>query len=73
VPYKNTYDTSNNKSKWNRLEILQKIREEHSGKARNQGIRENNIIVHGTLISEKSTKYSKPEITLHVSHIVAIE
>ena len=45
---KNKRDTSNNRSNWNDLEVIQKIPEQHTGKARNQGPTENSHIGHCT-------------------------
>ena len=42
---------NNNRKKWKYLSIIQKILEQHNGKARNQGIRENSHIGHGTRTS----------------------
>ena len=38
---KNKCDTSNNRGNWNHLKIIEKIPEQHAGKARNQGTTEN--------------------------------
>ena len=44
---KNKCDTSNNRGNWNHLKIIQKIPEQHSRKARNQGTTENSRNGHG--------------------------
>jgi hypothetical protein len=50
----NKSDTSNNKGNWNHLKIIQKIPEQHTGKARNQGTTENSHIGHCTHTSEST-------------------
>ena len=41
---KNKSDTSNNRGNWNHLKIIQKIPEQHTTKAQNQGTAENSHI-----------------------------
>jgi hypothetical protein len=41
-------NTSNNRSNWNHLKILQKILEQRTGKARYQGTAENSCTGHST-------------------------
>ena len=48
VEYKNKNDTSNNGVYWNHLRIIQKIPEQHTGEARNQGTTKNSHIGHCT-------------------------
>jgi hypothetical protein len=45
VECKNKNDTINNGDKWNRIKIIQKIPEQHTKKALNQGTTENSQIV----------------------------
>ena len=45
---KNKCDTSNNRGNWNNLKIIQKIPEQHTEKAQNEGSTENSHIGHGT-------------------------
>jgi hypothetical protein len=45
---KNKSYTSNNRGNWNHLQIIQKIPEQHTGEARNQGTTENSHIGHCT-------------------------
>jgi hypothetical protein len=54
VERKNKCDTSNNRGNWNHLKIIQKIPEQHIGKARNEVTTENSHIGHCTHTS-KST------------------
>jgi hypothetical protein len=46
VECKNKTDTSNNGGNWNRVKIIRKIPEQHTGKARNQGTTENSHTGH---------------------------
>ena len=46
MEYKSISDTSNNRDKQNRIKIIQKIPEQHTGKARNQGTTENSHTGH---------------------------
>jgi hypothetical protein len=48
VECKNTGDASYNTSNWNNFKILQKILEQHTGKARYQGTTENSCTGHST-------------------------
>jgi hypothetical protein len=54
VERKNKCDTSKNRGNWNHLKIIQKIPEQHSGKARNQGATENSHIGHCTHTAEST-------------------
>jgi hypothetical protein len=70
-------DTINNRGKGNHCKIIQKIPEQHTGKAQNQGTKKNqpNWALH-TYIGKyycKSTEHSKCEITLYVAEIVNTE
>jgi hypothetical protein len=51
VDCKNKSDTSNNRGNRNHLKIIQKIPEQHTGKAQNQGTAANSHIGHCTRIS----------------------
>ena len=46
--------TSNNRGNWNHFQIIQKIPEQNTGKARNQGTTENSHIGHCTHTSEST-------------------
>jgi hypothetical protein len=48
VECKNKCDTSNNRGNWNHFKIIQKIPEQRTGKARNQGTTENSHSGHCT-------------------------
>jgi hypothetical protein len=50
----NESDTSNNRDNWNHLKIIQKIPEQHTGKARNQRSTENSHIRHCTNTAEST-------------------
>jgi hypothetical protein len=54
VERKNKCDTSNNRGKWNNLKIIQKIPEQRTGKARNQGTTENSHTGHCTHTAEST-------------------
>jgi hypothetical protein len=54
VECKNKGDASNNMGNWNNFNILQKILEQHTGKARYQGTTENSYIEHSTHASESA-------------------
>jgi hypothetical protein len=54
VERKNICDTSNNRGNWNRLKIIQKIPEQRTGKARNEGTTENSHIGHCANTSEST-------------------
>jgi len=47
-------DISNNKGNWNHLKIIQKMPEQYTGKALNQGTTENNHMGHCTHASGSS-------------------
>jgi len=51
---KNKSDVSNDKGNWNLLKIVQKIPEQQTGKARNQGTTENRHVGHSTRTSEST-------------------
>jgi len=51
---KNKGDTSNNRGDWDYFKVIQKIREQHTGKPRSQGTRENSHIGHCTHTSEST-------------------
>ena len=51
---KNKSDTSNNSGNWNNLKGIQKIPEQHTGKALNQGATEISHIWHCTHTAESS-------------------
>jgi hypothetical protein len=48
VEYKNKCDASNNEDNCNRIKIIQKITERHTGKARSEETTENSYTGHGT-------------------------
>jgi hypothetical protein len=48
VDCQNKCDTRTNRDSWNSIKIIQKIPEQHTGKARNQGFTENIHIGHST-------------------------
>jgi hypothetical protein len=54
VEYKNKCDTSNNRDNWNHFKIIEKIPEQRTGKARNQGTTENSHIGHCTHTAEST-------------------
>jgi hypothetical protein len=54
VECKNKCDTSNNMGNWNHEEIIQKITEQRTGKARSQGTTENSHIGHCTHTAEST-------------------
>ena len=54
VNVKTKCGTNNNKGKRSHLKIIQKIPEQRTGKARNQGSTENSHIVHSTHTSENT-------------------
>jgi hypothetical protein len=59
IPFlRKSYDVyrnkNNSRSNWNRLKITQKIPEQHTRKARNQGCTENSHGWHGTHASEST-------------------
>jgi hypothetical protein len=54
VECKNKSDTNKNRGEWNHLKITQKIPEQHTGKARNQGTKENSHTGHSTHMSESN-------------------
>jgi hypothetical protein len=68
---KKRYDTSNNRGNWNHHKMIQKISEQHTGKARNQGATENSHIGHGTHTSE-STKVKVQNIQHRKYKVVQI-
>jgi hypothetical protein len=47
-------DISSNRGKWNHLKIIQKIPQQHNGKARSQGVAENSHIGHCTHTAEST-------------------
>ena len=51
---KNKGDTSNNRGDWDFFKVIQKIREQHTGKTRSQGTTENSHIGHCTHTSEST-------------------
>ena len=51
---KNECDSSISRSNWNHLKIIQKIPEQHTGKARNQGTTQNSHIGHSTHTAEST-------------------
>jgi hypothetical protein len=54
VECKNKFNTKNNRDNLNHLKIIQKILEQCTGKAQNQGTTENGHVGHGTLTSEST-------------------
>ena len=54
MEYKNKSDTSNNRSGWDRLKIIQKAPEQHNLKAEYQGTTENSHIGHRKNTSEST-------------------
>ena len=62
---KSKFDTSNSKGNWNHLRIIQKIPEQHSMKARNQGTTEDSHTGYGTHTSE-STDVQVQKIILEI-------
>jgi hypothetical protein len=67
VECKKKIDAGNNRGNWNHLKISQKIPQQHTGIARNQGTTGNSHTGHCTHISQ-STKYKtfKWKTALHV-------
>ena len=51
---KSNCDASNNRANWNHLNTIQKVPEQHTGKARNQKTTENIHTGHGTRTSENT-------------------
>jgi hypothetical protein len=49
VEYENSSDISNNRGNWNHPKIIEEISEQHTGKARYQGTKENSHIGQRTL------------------------
>jgi hypothetical protein len=54
VEFNNKIGTSNNRGNWDHLKIFQKIPEQHTGKARNQGTTENGHTGHCTHTAEST-------------------
>jgi hypothetical protein len=54
VECRNKGDASNNRTYWNHFKTLQKILEQHTGKARYEGTTENSYIGHSTHTSESA-------------------
>jgi hypothetical protein len=83
VECENKNDTSNNRGNRNSLEIVRKIPEQHTGKARNQGATKAAILgtahthTHTHTLREvlvlKYKTYLTGEITLHVAQTVDTE
>jgi hypothetical protein len=59
VECKNKGDASNNRGSWNNFKILQKILEQRTGKARNQGTTENSYIGRSTHTAESANVEAK--------------
>jgi hypothetical protein len=56
VERKSKSNTSNDRDNWNNLKIIQKVLEQHTGKARNRISTENSHIGHITHTSESTKK-----------------
>jgi tRNA(Ser,Leu) C12 N-acetylase TAN1 len=54
VECKNKGDTSNNRSDWDYFKVIQKVREQHTGKTRSQVTPENSHIGHCTHTAEST-------------------
>ena len=52
--YKDKRDTNSNRANWNHLNIIQKIREQHTGRVRNLGSTGDSHIGRGTHSSEST-------------------
>jgi len=78
VEGKSKSDASNNRGNWNRLQIIRKILEQHTGKERNQGTtkKKKKTAILGTahilreVLVQKYTACLTRELTLHVAQIV---
>ena len=54
MEWTNEDDTSNNRGDWGYFKVIQKIREQHTGKTLSQGTPENSHIGHCTHTSEST-------------------
>jgi hypothetical protein len=67
VECKNKRDASNNRGNWNHFKILQKILEQHTRKAQNQGTRENSYVGHSTHTAESANVEAQKSLILNTA------